>query len=681
MNFLSRILVQHLRSPYGVLTGCIGTSSWKVASSSRTSFFSPFKGREISRFCSNNSISGSSSNLITPNKDDLERADSIQAVENIDDENLLPSQRQKQHSNLLMAEIYACNTAVEVLNLITQHQEVIDSHHTLAVMSRLQVLVENGLETVERINSLEEFSTFCHKLWKASRRMEVDEQLSLLKFLCRMKVQSDSKIMQTVLQLLRHSINDLDLRQLIYLDFLLKKLPSTPLSDGLLVAVPVVIENILKNEKVEEFSTKDLSQLLSICVDGRINKIGIILQEIYRHGTIISASLGLSILWSLVMMFSTDGKRIVLSKEESLVREVLMKECLKSISRDMKSLTQQKIETTLGKLCEARRKKDHCTYNEHFLNAVAKHAVDDQWDFTAVAHTIRRLYRMNFISEDLVHHMVHQVLQNPEGVIRSKVHVLPLLIALGGCELQHLNQRQAVDVLVDHEQIRIKEENYFKRPWIKLAVELLSLDYHHMQLLELLTNQDFLEVYMSTKKVPLSEYKILLRIHQALVTFGQNSLQIPEKYLQKARTFARERPPSKSDLRVRLHQILNNPDHLVSSVVTNNDIYIDHLLAIDDEGNTVKIEHKKPDAFGNISISSLQIPDNTKRIALMDIGSSHVFGPGYRLKGYIKLEQRILEANGFQVVHIVQPELFCLVSDERSLQIKRQMALSGMAFC
>lgn len=39
----------------------------------------------------------------------------------------------------------------------------------------------------------------------------------------------------------------------------------------------------------------------------------------------------------------------------------------------------------------------------------------------------------------------------------------------------------------------------------------------------------------------------------------------------------------------------------------------DHLLAIDEEGNTVIIEHKNSDAFGNISISSLQIPDNTKR--------------------------------------------------------------------
>lgn len=64
-----------------------------------------------------------------------------------------------------------------------------------------------------------------------------------------------------MLQLLRHSINDLDLRQLIYLDFLLKKLPPTPLSDGLLVAVPVVIDNILKNEILEELSAKDLSQV------------------------------------------------------------------------------------------------------------------------------------------------------------------------------------------------------------------------------------------------------------------------------------------------------------------------------------------------------------------------------------------------------------------------------------
>lgn len=79
---------------------------------------------------------------------------------------------------------------------------------------------------------------------------------------------------------------------------------------------------------------------------------------------------------------------------------------------------------------------------------------------------------------------------------------------------------------------------------------------------------------MSTKRVPFSEYKLLLRIHQALVTFGPNSLRVPEKYLQKARTFARERPPSKSDLRVRLHQILDNPDHLVSSVIADNDVYI-----------------------------------------------------------------------------------------------------------
>lgn len=70
------------------------------------------------------------------------------------------------------------------------------------------------------------------------------------------------------------------------------------------------------------------------------------MQEVYRQGTIISASLGLSILWSLVMMFVTEGKRIVLSKEESLVREVLMKECLESISKDLKSLTRQKVKAT-----------------------------------------------------------------------------------------------------------------------------------------------------------------------------------------------------------------------------------------------------------------------------------------------------------------------------------------------
>ncbi|XP_042857404.1 uncharacterized protein LOC122243776 [Penaeus japonicus] len=144
MSFLSRILVQHLRSPSSALTGCLGRNSWKVVSGSRSVVFSLFKRREAIKFCSNSSSSVSSGNLTSVAKDDLEQVDSIQPIEAIEDESLLPSQRQKQHSDLLMVKIYACDSADEVLSLFSQHQEVMGTHHLLAIMNRLRVLVENG---------------------------------------------------------------------------------------------------------------------------------------------------------------------------------------------------------------------------------------------------------------------------------------------------------------------------------------------------------------------------------------------------------------------------------------------------------------------------------------------------------------------------------------------------------
>lgn len=82
---------------------------------------------------------------------------------------------------------------------------------------------------------------------------------------------------------------------------------------------------------------------------------------------------------------------------------------------------------------------------------------------------------------------------------------------------------------------------------------------------------------MSKTPVSNSENMLLLRIHQALETFGQNSPQVPERFLEGGKTYVKERPPSKSDLKIRLHQILDSPDHIVSGVITDNHVYIGEL--------------------------------------------------------------------------------------------------------
>lgn len=61
--------------------------------------------------------------------------------------------------------------------------------------------------------------------------------------------------------MLRHYINDLDLKQMVFLEFLLRKMPLTTLSDALLTALPILIDNALKEQELKELTLMQLSKV------------------------------------------------------------------------------------------------------------------------------------------------------------------------------------------------------------------------------------------------------------------------------------------------------------------------------------------------------------------------------------------------------------------------------------
>lgn len=67
------------------------------------------------------------------------------------------------------------------------------------------------------------------------------------------------------------------------------------------------------------------------------------------------------------------------------------------------------------------------------------------------------LILQNFISEDLVHYMIDMVIQNPREAMKAKISVIPVFMAMGGCELQHPNLQQALNILVNHNRMIISE--------------------------------------------------------------------------------------------------------------------------------------------------------------------------------------------------------------------------------
>ncbi|KAK7068389.1 hypothetical protein SK128_007917 [Halocaridina rubra] len=600
-----------------------------------------------------------------------------EAPESPDREYMLPSQRRKEYSDLLIKRIVASDNIKDLLDIYQKHSDVMDDRHLLKVLQGFNALVAKGYEDCSSLHENELFHDICLRLYKSSRRMDVSELVYLLQYLCRLQVPAKSKLVQAVLQLLRHSLNDLDLRLIVQLEFILKKLPLTPLSEGMLMAIPPIMENVLSQEPLDSLSMKQLSQALSICASGGVRNMGLILQEIYKRGNIRSGNLAMTFMWSLVDMYSHSGKPVPLSKDDTFTREVLLKECMDVFAKNLEMFRINQIETVLGKLCKAYKNQDSHSYNEYLFNLISKTVVERKVEFTKIAHIIRRLLKMNFLSEHLVSYVVSLATKYPEEVIHAQCPVSPLISAIVAAPDFDVTHIDAIKVILKHHSLNIDPAEPFRLPILHVTLDLLSVGFYHEPFLDVLTSEEYLSQYMEKYTLGYVTSKQLLQLNQVLTVLEKTHYRIPEKFLMDPVTPWKDLPPAESALCGKLQQLLGDQDFFVSGVVTENDIYFDHLIVLDDDGYPVKIAHMSVSQETN-RICDLSIPMHTKRIAILDIRPSDSYGPKNLMKRYLRLDQQLLEASGYIVIPIFQSVIGHLTADEKNLYIKSLLEKSGV---
>lgn len=582
-------------------------------------------------------------------------------------EYMLPSQHRKTFDDILIKRIEDCETTHDVLELYKKHCDVMNHRQLLRTLRVLNLLATKGDVDCEELNDNEDFREICQRFLKMSRRMEAEELLLLLQYLCRLKVNVHSKLVRTVLQLLKHCINDLELQGLIHLEFLLRKLPLTPVSQALQIAIPLLVENALCKEQIESLSLKQLSEVLVIGARGRIRNLNVILREIYDRGCIYTGKIAHSFLWTLLDMYARENI-VRLKKEDSLISEILLKECLKVFSKNIDTFTIGQIETTLGKISLACDRSGSACYSEQFFDATVIHCIQKDVGFVRASHILRKLLKVNFLSEDLTNYIVELILQEREKVLSAPVVVPPLITAIAACPSSSTSHIEVVELLLSHRSLTLDSEYCLRSPVLSLVLDLLSVGYYHHPLLKMFTSAEFLSQYVV--KFPKSHItgRQLLQLNQLLSLDGELSLRVPDEFLKDANNSLEDNPEG-SDLKSRLHLILQDPECVVSGVLTDDDLYIDHLIAMDEEGKPVKI-CKNVSAEGFTRVSDLGIPERYRRIAVLDVKPYETYSPKYALKRYVRVHQKLLTASGFVAVPVIQSLVHRLTGDERNLYIE-----------
>lgn len=161
--------------------------------------------------------------------------------------------------DLLAQQLERSDSLSSVLEIVDRHVSVMNDSHILNALQLVEKYREHNQNYEIHCDS--RFQVLCQHVQKKARFFTPEELLTAFKLCSALRLSANSKPVQSLLHLLRHSINDLEIENLIFLGFLLRKQKeSSKIIEALKVAVPLVVA-LETQAKADAY---DLYQLLEI---------------------------------------------------------------------------------------------------------------------------------------------------------------------------------------------------------------------------------------------------------------------------------------------------------------------------------------------------------------------------------------------------------------------------------
>lgn len=184
--------------------------------------------------------------------------------------------------------------------------------------------------------------------------------------------------------MLRTQINDLTLKQIVFLQFLLTKQTKnkkSPLVDALQIALPLIIDNNLKT-KIDPENIFLLCDLLQFAAKYQLSQKSVILivDALVPHH--LSVQQAKSIMWSLCDLPPSRKYSDLLDK------------CFDILSRGIQSLQVAEIDTIISKVLQRVGRNTLFYYNECFIDNVCMTLIDRQVSLNSAVGTLTRITQM-----------------------------------------------------------------------------------------------------------------------------------------------------------------------------------------------------------------------------------------------------------------------------------------------
>ncbi|KAF5303619.1 hypothetical protein FQA39_LY09866 [Lamprigera yunnana] len=537
----------------------------------------------------------------------------------------------------LLQNLKTAKTPQNVLEIVGTHYKIMNSKQLLQALRSIFFLQKQGSsnESTNDIIQNPNFEKLCRHLKTQAGLIELNETIEALKIVSFVGVSSNSAIVQVLLQLLRHNINDLSLQQLMFLDFLLRQFKSSPLVDALLIAIPIIFEvhMPIKMDGKNLFHLVEYFQFISKkrVSDNCVTVIANNLLEILNNNSFVEPKIAKSIIWSICDM------------DENEFFAPLLGKALDILFVNLDQISWQDLETTLTKLSYKYSSRFPFYYDSILVDYCCNYIVDRDLGFEKGIHILKKLIKFNHASKNLINYLSKLCNENVyllKTISGNSMFVLIISLALTEHRPPHWESLK--NSISNSSCFKVFEKRDII--WLKLAAAMCSLDIYKLDVLTKALDQQYLD-YVFNQQIQL-DYEHFIQIYQAIETFQPGYLYLlpPKSYLDSA--VSQIKPFEEYTLQKALERGLGGENYVATGIRTALGCHIDHAVVLRKGGYPIAL----PEDITNLE--NIQVPPQSQMILIFALGPSQYTINTKQLRGSTAFTLKTLEHKGYSIVPI-----------------------------
>lgn len=414
----------------------------------------------------------------------------------------------------VMMSIKTAPNPSDVLSAVQANLPAMTHKHMLQALRCLFQMQRDGKlnQSSEDLIKDPGFGVLCQNFKKHARALEVGEAVEAIKVLSYLQVPVDSLIMQTMLQMVRSSINHMNLRQIMFLHYILNTWETrNHLVDALKLALPLAFQIHLPLELDNEDLPLLRDMLSYSCSHDLPDRcINNVVTGLLLHDQAIDAQVAKSIIWSLCQV-NCENARFP-------TRVQLLHICSDILTQGIDQLAYEDVLRIAARIKGRVMERHMEYYHEQLMDAIASYVIRNNVDFERSLLVARVLSRISHTNLALMEYLCTKAASGPETLASARTNILFGFVDCLANSNFTPDPGQWGEITRQISSNRILDGRSSNLPWPKLCLQLASLGFYSDKVLKKIFNEEFLNQFLSRQNNELDHLQ-LLTLHEAVHTF------------------------------------------------------------------------------------------------------------------------------------------------------------------